>query len=232
MTQSCKVKDSTDECEMSYTFDLWLTSDDMPELADRRAFDRNYLRKLGLGEDSRGTTPEEFKKFLAPYADAMKSLGTKTSDLKGYPLKTTFRVAMGGPHCSRSSPAQPQSDGSSTVAADSTAGAAGAEASGTVNHAAGGGIGGAIAGSAAGKLIGGLFAKKNKPAEPVATPASDTAAAPDAGLTQVAEFTVETTALSADPIPAGQFEMPADWKKIVPTHDDETREVKCPATGT
>lgn len=249
MTQSCKVKDSADVCDMSYTFDLWLTGDEMPELADRRAFDRNYLHKLGLDDAARGAAPEEFKKFLAPYADAMKELGSKTSDLKGYPLKTTFRVAVGGPHCSRSTPAQPAGGGSPTVAGSATdsAVAAGtstaasqgsAGVSNAASQAAGSGVGGAIAGSAAGafasKMIGGLFAKKNKPADApaTATPASSATPAPDAGLTPVAEFTVETTSLSSDPIPAAQFEMPADWKKVVPQHNDEMREVNCPTTGT
>lgn len=236
MTQSCKVKDSADECDMSYTFDLWLANDEIPELADRRAFDRNYLRKLGLGEDARGATPEEFKKFLAPYADAMKELGSKTSDLKGYPLKTTFRVAVGGPHCSSSTPAHPDSGGgSSTMAGNATDSAAAGGTSSAANHASGSGVGGALAGTAAGnlasKMIGGLFAKKNKPADTTAAPASTATPAPDAGLTPVAEFTIETTALSSDAIPAAQFEMPADWKKVVPKHDEE-REVSCPPTGT
>jgi hypothetical protein len=216
MTQSCKAKDSADVCDMSYTFDLWLTSDDMPELADRRAFDRSYLHKLGLDDDARGATPEEFKKFLAPYADAMKELGSKTSDLKGYPLKTTFRVAVGGPHCSSSTPAHPDGGGSSTAASNSP----------------GGTLPGTAVGTLASKMIGGLFAKKNKPADPSTTAPSAAAPSPDSGLTPVAEFTVETTALSADPIPAAQFEMPADWKKVVPKHDEEMREVSCPPTGT
>ena len=248
LTQSCAVKQSADVCDMSYTFDLWLTEDEIPELADRRFFDRNYMRKLGLGEDERGATPEEFKKFLAPYANAMKELGGKTSDLKGYPLKTAFRVAFCGPRCSKAAGAAPANGGESstlpsagsaaaTAAGGATEGAAASTTSDAVGHAAGGTVGGAIASSAAGaftsKLVGGLFAKKPKPDAAPAASTSTAPTAPNDGLVLVAEFAVETTALSSGSIPAEQFEIPPDWKKVIAKQDDSMREVSCPKkTGT
>ena len=34
------------------------------------------------------------KQFLAPYQDSLKQLAAKSGDLKGYPLKTTVRIAL------------------------------------------------------------------------------------------------------------------------------------------
>jgi hypothetical protein len=48
MTQSCKIKDSADVCQFSYSLDVWLTQDELAGLADRKTFQADYQRKLGL----------------------------------------------------------------------------------------------------------------------------------------------------------------------------------------
>jgi hypothetical protein len=243
MTQSCKVKDSGDVCQFSYSFDVWLTQDDLPGLADRKTFQTDYQRKLGLT----GATPvgaEQLSSLLAPYADSLKQLKAKAADFKGYPLKTTFRFAAGGAHCglvpgSGASGSGASGSGASGSGADGTLQNAGTAASdagkssatnaagwGTseaVQRASGSSLGGYVAGSAAGafaqNMVGGLFGKKKKP-DPAAAPAQATSApqpgAPDAGLTTVAEITMETTAIDPAPVSAEQFEVPAGWQKITP----------------
>jgi hypothetical protein len=49
-------------------------------------------------------------------------------------------------------------------------------------------------------------------------------------MVTVAEMTVETTAINTTAIPADQFEMPADWKKVVPKEKEMT-EPTCPKAG-
>jgi hypothetical protein len=233
LTQSCKVKDSGDVCQFSYSLDVWLTQDTLPGLADRKTFDSDYQRKLGLA----GTIPAEaaqLSPLLAPYADSLKQLSAKSADFKGYPLKTSFRFAVGGAHCGLA-----PGGGTSSSASDGTlhdAGTATGEAGessathaagwGTneaEQHAAGSGIGGYVAGSAAGafaqNLVGGLFNKKKKADAPSAstpTPSGPQPGAPEAGMITVAEVSMETTAIDPAPVSAEQFEVPADWKKLTP----------------
>jgi hypothetical protein len=250
MTQSCKVKDSGDVCQFSYSFDVWLTQDDLPGLADRKTFQSDYQRKLGLT----GATPvgaEQLSSLLAPYADSLKQLKAKSADFKGYPLKTTFRFAAGGAHCGLVPGSGASGSGASGSGADGTLQNAGTAASdagkssatsaagwGTseaVQRASGSSLGGYVAGSAAGafaqNMVGGLFGKKKKP-DAAAAPAQATSAAqpgaPDAGLTTVAEITMETTAIDPASVSAEQFEVPAGWQKITPKPQADDALPNCP----
>jgi hypothetical protein len=85
-------------------------------------------------------------------------------------------------------------------------------------------------------MIGGLFSKKKSadapPPKDSSTAAAPAAGAPAPGMVTVAEFSVETTAISSGAIPPDQFEMPAGWKKVVPQERAEkSEEPTCPKTG-
>jgi hypothetical protein len=244
MTQSCKIKDSGDVCQFSYSFDVWLTQDDLPGLSDRTTFQKDYQRKLGLT----GATPvgaEQLNPLLAPYADSLKQLKTKSADFKGYPLKTTFRFAAGGRHCglvpgggATDSGADGTLQSAGTAASDagksSATSAAGWGTSEAVQRASGSSLGGYVAGSAAGafaqNMVGGLFGKKKKPdaAAPAQANSAAQSGAPDAGLTTVAEITMETTAIDPAPVSAEQFEVPAGWQKITPKPRTDDALPNCP----
>jgi hypothetical protein len=232
LTQSCKIKDSGDVCQLSYSFDVWLTQDDLPGLSDRKTFEGDYQRKLGLT----GATPAiatQLSPLLAPYADSLKQLSAKSADFKGYPLKTTFRFAAGGVHCGLVPGSGASGSGTDDTlrSAGTAAGEAGEHSathaagwgtSDAVQRATGGGIGGYVAGSAAGaftqNLVGGLFGKK-KTAAAASAPQTNPAVqsgAPEAGLTTVAEITMETTAIDPAPVSPEQFEVPAGWQKNIP----------------
>jgi hypothetical protein len=183
----------------------------------------------------------------------MKKMAGDSSSLKGYPLKTTFRVAVGGPKCKAAAGAGSSAGGASggssgNVVTDAGGAAAGAAASTSAGigesaaseaagHAAGGGVGGAIANSAAGafasKLIGGMFSKK-KSAEappPSQNASASTAAPPAPGMATIAEVSIETTSISNGSIPADQFEMPADYRKVAPPPEKAFEEPTCPKYG-
>lgn len=230
MTQSCKVKDSGDVCSMSYSFDVWLTQDDLPGLADRMNFEKAYQRKLG-GTDASAFNSQEMSSVLAPYADGLKQMQAKAADFKGYPLRTTFRFAVGGAHCRLLPNAGAASADGTFTSASTAAGEAGAN---SAQHAAGWGaedavqrstgnsLGGYVAGSAAGaftqNLVSGLFKKKKPdPAPSVAAPgAVPSSAAGELAGTTVAEINVETTAIDPAPVAPDQFEIPDGWKKLAP----------------
>ncbi len=239
LTQTCTNKETGDACDIVLGLDSWLTQDEIAGTAEKTAFRKAYAKKLGLDETAEMIKPQ-MQTLLAPYADALRQASARAGDLKGYPLKTVISIAMGGEHCAAAKAHAQQPSGGDAVgnatdaaagaAAGSAAGAAGSAAGQAIGHSAGGGIAGSIAGSAAGafgsKLVSGLFAKK--PAAP---------AKPDAGTTDQAaktvrliELTMETTAISSDPIPGDQFNVPADWKLYQPKPQKE-HEVQCPTAG-
>ena len=214
LTETCTNKETADVCDTVVAFDLWLTQDQVPGAGDRRAFDQAYAKKLGL-DDAQGALRGEFAKYLAPYQSQIKQLTDRSGDLKGQPLKTTLRVMMGGAQCGTT--AKMKEDGSG---GNSPSG----PAANPVNNIA-------QAGKALGSALGGLLHKKKT--EEAQTPAS-AAGTPDpyAQYVQMAAFTSETVTISTDAIPAGRFEVPADWKKEMPKpsrqgDDDFT----CPNAG-
>jgi hypothetical protein len=246
LTQSCTDKQTGDVCEIAYNFDVWLTADDVPGLSERQAFTKAHMHKLGLDQQD-SALRGQVQKMLAQYTDQIKELSSKAQDLKGLPLKTSFRMTMGGEHCGQVAKMKESADsgGGNTVA---DAGAAGANAAaGTATGAAvntatgaagrsfGGSIGGAIASSGVGafgnKMVGGLFNKKKSDSAGDASKAAP-ATAGGAPSVQMVEFTVETTVIDTAAIPTNQFEIPAGWKLFTPTPGKQkSNEFTCPAAG-
>lgn len=243
MTQSCKNRQTGDTCDFMVALDTWLTADPIAGADEIKAFRTAHLKALGLDPQDE-LLQQQMKTFLAPYQDALRQIAGKSSDLKGWPMKTAVRIAFGGEHCSAAKQGeQPAGGGSGNAVTDAgqaagnaatnaSANAAGAAAGTAAANAAGNNAGSSILSSAANafgsKLASGLFNKK-KPAE--AAPAS-AAAAPDAaplppGMVQAAQFSVETTAITPGPIPAAQFEVPEGWKLVVPKERPQ-KEFSCP----
>jgi hypothetical protein len=244
LTQSCHNKETGDTCDFVITLDSWLSQEEIPGVADRKAFQGAYLHKLGF-DDPNSALQKQVRQFLAPYEGSLKELSAKAADFKGYPLKTAFRVSFGGEHCAAakgnanaqgmaaagSNPVTGAGQAAGDAAASSAASAAGAEAASAAGKAAGGGVAGSILNSAAGtfgsKLVSGLFNKKH------AAPASaSTEAAPPSspGMIQAMELTVETTSISSGAIAPDQFDVPPGWKLVTPKATPE-KEFSCPKPG-
>jgi hypothetical protein len=220
LTETCTNKDTGDVCDTVVAVDLWLTQDNVPGAADRRAFAQAYAKKLGL-DDVQGPLRGEFAKFLAPYQSQIKQLTDKSSDFKGQPMKTSLRVLMGGPQCSASAKMKDN-------ASQSGDGSAGGNPMGDVGQA----------GKAIGSMLGGLFHKKKTDdsdatasgAAPAssATPSSD----PYSQYAQLATFTMETVTINTDAIPSERFEVPPGWTKEVPPPSKKgDSDFTCPKTG-
>jgi hypothetical protein len=216
LTETCSNKDTGNACDTVIAVDIWLTQDELPGRGDRRSFNQAYARKLGI-EDSAGVMREDIAKYLAAYQAQIKQLQDKVGDLKGQPLKTSLRVLVGGPQCA--STANMKSGSASD-------GSSGAGANNPISNVA-------QAGKAVGSMVSGLFHKKKADDSPPPAPdAPSNTPDPFAQLVQVATFTMETTAISVDPIPAERFDIPAGWTKEVPKptkagDDDFT----CPKTA-
>ncbi|MFI4896165.1 MAG: hypothetical protein ACHP9W_07575 [Steroidobacterales bacterium] len=206
LTQTCTDRQTGDVCELVYGFDVWLTSDELAGAAERRAFQRAYMKRLGLDENN-PAVKSAAQQFLAQYAGTMKELSVKAGELKGYPLRTTFRFSMGGEHCGKAKQSSGESQG-------------GAEGGGGLSS---------LAAQAGGKLLSGMFSKKSSGGTP--DPNQPPAAAPGAAPSvQIIAFTVETTGIDTATIPAEQFELPAGWTPEKPKAS-KSEEFTCPASG-
>jgi hypothetical protein len=214
LTRSCTNRQTGDVCDFVFAFDTWLTQDQIAGLDEQKAFQAAYVKKLGL-DDPSAVVQTQMRQFLMPYADSLKQLLGKAGALKGYPLKTSVRIAFGGEHCA-SAKSHASSGGEGNAAGDTDQ--ATSEAS-----------------ALASKLVGSLFAKKKQPeAAPAKAGAASTAAPASPlppGLIQAAEFSVETTAITSGALPAAQFDIPAGWKLIPPQPPKASKEFSCPKTG-
>ena len=179
MTQTCTDKSTGDICEMNYGFDVWLTTDEIVGLAEKSAFAKAFLKKMGLDE-SDTVLQGQVRQLMAQYADTLKELATKAQDLKGTPLKTSFHFAMGGEHCGNAKKQQANSGDEGDKS----------------------GLPGA--GAIAGKVFGSLFSKKakDKDSAPPASASPDTVALAEFTVETTG---IETGAVSPDKfeIPSG-----------------------------
>lgn len=245
LSQSCRNPQTGDDCKYVLAMDSWLTQDQIAGVDEHKAFQMAYLRKLGLDPGSQ-LVQQQMKQFLAPYQDSLKQLASKSGELKGYPLKSVVRIAFGGEHCAAAKQSASSGGGSGTVgdagsaaqnaATGASAGAAGSAAGNAASNAAGNSVAGSILGPAASAfsstLVGGLFKKKAAAPAPAAAGTTNNGLPP--GMVQAGGFTVETTSIVEAPIPATQFDIPPDWKLVVPKPQaDKEKEFTCPsAKGT
>ncbi len=243
LSQSCKVRETGEECQLAYEFDVWLTQDEIPGVADRRAFEQAYLKKQGMSGDVMANPT--MARAMAPYADSFRKLSAKSGDLKGFPLRTRFRFAYGGAHCraggvpgNSSPPSVASSAGSSarSSAESSTATAAGWSATEGAERSTGSGPAGYIAGSTAGafarSLVGGLFAKHraSESSSPTTPSESTLTTANGQTLQTFAEMTLETVSIDATAVSPAKFEVPAGYKKLTPTAPKTDDTVSCPSS--
>jgi hypothetical protein len=249
LTHSCTNTETGDVCDFLFMADTWLTQDSIPGLDDVKAFQAALVKKLGLTEPS-ALVQKQMSQFLAAYGSELKELSSKAGDLKGYPLKTALRIAVGGEHCAAAKNQTQQSASSGNAVGDasqaagaaatsSASGAAGSAAGTAAANAAGNNAGGSVLSSAASafssKLVSGLFAKKKTDTASTA-PAAGTAAGGGAetlppGMAQLGAITIETTSIAPGPIPESQFDIPAGWKLIPPAAAKEEKELTCPKAG-
>jgi hypothetical protein len=241
LTNSCTNKTTGDVCDFVLALDSWLTQDPIAGLADQKAFLQAYQARLGIDPQD-PALQGQMRQFLAPYSDVLKQLSARSSELKGYPLKTVVRIAYGGEHCAAAktqtaggggNPVGDAAHAAGDAAAASTAGAAGSAAGAAAGNMAKNSVGSSIFSSAASsfgsKLASGLFNKKKADAAPAAAAADNGL---PAGMIQAAQISIETTSIDASPVPAEKFEIPAGWKKVEPkAKGTGSKEFTCPSAG-
>ena len=242
LSQTCTDAQTGDVCEIDYGFETWLTSDSIAGADERAAFTSKYLAAEGL-DPNNPQLQRSLQQFMAPYADELRQLQGKAADLGGYPLRTTFYMAFGGPHCGKARQAAQQQQaqqqgtgnpfsmhgiashalasgfsslfhrGAAAIHADSAGGAAASAANEAAEPAANAAAGSVTPGSSS---AGGSA----PPAQPSAT-----------ALVRVVSLITETTSIDTANIPADQFEIPAGWTLEPPPQAAQRRALKCPTAG-
>jgi hypothetical protein len=228
-TESCTDKQTGDVCDTVIAMEAWLSQDTLPGTSDRHAFELEYARKLGL-TDMHSMLSGQLAAYLAPYQGQMSELTEKLKQLKGQPLRTTFRVMSGGAQCSSAK----------KQAADSSASDSGSNGNPAADVA--------NAGKAVGQFVGNLFKKKKNSDDSQTASGADTSSG-NTGNSQAAQmtaasksdypqmiqllgFTTETTSITSAPVAAERFDVPADWTKEAPTGEKARKdEFTCPKTG-
>ena len=190
-SQPCKDKETGSICEVALVLDEWLSTG-FAEGAEAQKFYKAYAAKMGLDPSSSQDISQRAQAMFSRYKGIWTEIASKMQGVKGYPVKTSFTLALGGPQCKNSNTQQAQSSSDS----DNSGNPAG------------------LAGAVAGKL-GGLFHKKKDDAETPAaqpTPATTPAQVPpgDVALMTVSSQLVSVSTNGAS---AEAFTVPADFKK-------------------
>jgi hypothetical protein len=203
-SQACKDKDTGSVCEFVLSLDEWLAPK-FKSSAEAMKFHRAYAQKMGLGPGAASTSKdlgERAQAMFGRYKGIWSEVAAKTKDIKGYPVKTSFAFAIGGPQCQSQNQSQSQNAQASDSSASST--------SSTPTNPAD------VAGKIGDKLAG-LFHKKsdNPPPADAAAPATPAAApALPPGMIPLMNMSSELVSVSTASVDPSLFLVPADFKKV------------------
>jgi hypothetical protein len=197
-------------CEFVLSLDEWLAPN-FAASSEAQKYTRAYAQKMGLATGSATSSrdiAERAQSMFGRYKGIWTQIASKTKDMKGYPVKTTFAFAVGGPQCQSAQQQQSSSSPPPASSGDSTQ-------SPPTNPAA-------VAAQISGK-ISGLFHKKSDSAPPADASAGADASAPAAaapaapmpdGMVPVITMTSELVSVSTAAVDPSVFEVPADFKKV------------------
>ena len=190
-TQPCQDKETGSICEVALVLDLW-TSTDFAESSEARKFYTDYASKMGFDVSNSQDVSERAKALFGQYKGLWTEVAAKMRSVKGYPVKSSFTLGLGGAQCKDSNSQQAQtnqSDSSSQSPND-------------------------LAGAVVGKL-GGLFQKKKAPADaPAASAQTAAAAAMPPGDVALMTVSSQVVSVSTNAVSADVFTVPAGFKKI------------------
>jgi hypothetical protein len=140
-TQSCTDRSTGQVCDFSITLEQWLA----PEFSDEAAgFYRSYAEQMGLDASGSGEITQRAETLLGRYPGLWAEIAEEAGSVEGYPVKSSFALAIGGPQCEQ-----------------------GKQSAGITAEDVGESVGG-LGGRLAGKLF-----KRRKKEEPAAAPAED-----------------------------------------------------------
>jgi hypothetical protein len=182
-SQPCKDKETGSICEVALGLDEWLSAG-FTESPEVQKYHKAYAAKMGLDASGVQDVSQRAKAMFGRYQGIWTQIAAKMQGTKGYPVKSSFTLALGGEQCQKTKQAQ-----SSDSSGDSS---------------------GAGMDQIAGKL-GSLFHKKKDDSDSTAAPSSQAPLPPgDVALMTISSQLISVSAGTAAP---GTFEVPADFKK-------------------
>lgn len=182
-SQSCRDKKTGAVCDVTLSLDQWLAPN-FDGGADALQFQRAYAQKLGYDAAVSQDLGERAKSMFGRYQGVWAQVADKTRDVKGYPVKSSFAFAVGGPQCQNTQQAQGSTEGNSAQTPSGVAG----------------------------QIMGSIFRRK-KAQDTASSPSSTAASALPAGMVPLITMTSELTSASTAAAPPGTFDVPADFKK-------------------
>jgi hypothetical protein len=191
-TQPCQDKETGAICEIALVLDQW-TSADFAESSEARKFYAGYASKMGMDLSNSQDVSERAKALFGQYKGVWTEVATKMQSVKGYPVKSSFTLGIGGPQCKDSNSQQAQTSQTDNSSPSPSG----------------------IAGAVVGKL-GGLFQKKKETADAPAASAAPAVAPVAMPPGDVALMTVssQVISVSTNGVSADAFTVPSGFKKI------------------
>lgn len=188
--QPCKDKDTGSICEVALVLDQWISAG-FAESAEARQFYKAYAAKMGFDPSNSQDASQKAKAMFSQYKGIWTEVAAKMQNTKGYPVRSSFTLALGGPQCKDSRANQAQSNQTD----DSSGGS------------------GNLAGAVAGKL-GGLFHKKSDDADAPVAAAPGAPVVVPAGDVALMTVSSQLVSMSTNAAGADTFSVPAGFKKI------------------
>lgn len=97
-TQSCKDKESEQVCDFGLVLDQWVAPG-FEASAEAQEYQRAFAEKLGLNASTSRDFSERAQSMFGRYQGLWAEVATKMRDVKGYPVKLSFGLGVGGPQC-------------------------------------------------------------------------------------------------------------------------------------
>jgi hypothetical protein len=190
-TQPCQDKETGAICEVALVLDQW-TSTDFADSSEARKFYTAYASKMGIdASNSQDNVSERARALFGQYKGLWTEVAAKMQSVKGYPVKSSFTLGLGGAQCKDSNTQQSQTSQSDSAAQSPND----------------------LAGAVVGKL-GGLFQKKKPTEDAAAAPAPATAAvAMPPGDVALMTVSSQVVSVSTNAVSADAFTLPAGFKK-------------------
>lgn len=104
-TQACKNKENGEICEFGLALDQWIAPG-FEASEERLAYQRAYAEKLGLTTATSRDFAERAEGMFSQYKGIWTEIAKKMKDVKGYPVKASFALGVGGPQCTSAQEAQ------------------------------------------------------------------------------------------------------------------------------
>ncbi len=214
--QPCKDKETGAICEIALTLDEWMAPKFVTN-EEVQKYRKAYAEKLGVDKALGQDASDRAKVLFSQYKGTWAQIVAKMKDVKGYPVRSSFALAVGGDQCKSAQSAQPSGSSTASASGGGSSSSASSSAPSASDSTA------ELASKAVSKL-GSLFHKKKDESAPPAqtdqgtqaaasTPAAAPATGPS-GTVTLLTISSELVSVSTSSIDPGSFGVPSGFKKV------------------